>query len=265
MRPDSRRRAYPWGPVTAALFVALLAIGPLVILAVRSVARHWYWPALVPPEWSLRAWAYVLSPHGPVPAALLVSTLVALAVTAVAVVLAIPAAHALALHDFPGKRVLLFALLLPVLAPPLAAALGLHAIFLRLGLVDTVAGVVLVHLIPAVPYATLMLTGSFATFDPALAAQARTLGATARQTWTRVVLPAVLPGIAVAASFAFLVSWSQYLLTLLVGGGRVLTLPLLLVNFQRGGDEAVSGALALLFVAPTLVIFGLVARQFKEW
>lgn len=264
MRADSRRRAYPWGPVTAALFVALLAIGPLVILAVRSVARHWYWPALLPSEWSPRAWAYVLSPEGPVPEALLTSVVIALVVTAVAVVLAVPAAHALALADFRGKRALLFALLLPVLAPPLAAAFGLHAIFLRLGLIDSAAAVVLVHLIPAVPYATLMLTGSFATFEPAFVAQARTLGATPRQAWLRVVLPAVLPGIAVAASFAFLVSWSQYLLTLLVGGGRVLTLPVLLVNFQRGGDDAVSGALALVFVTPTLVIFGLVARQLKE-
>ena len=71
-------------------------------------------------------------------------------------------------------------------------------------------------------------------------------------------------GNAMGAAFAFLISWSQYLLTLLIGGGRVVTLPLLLVGFQRGGDDAVSGALALLFVAPTLVVFAFVSRLLKD-
>jgi len=82
--------------------------------------------------------------------------------------------------------------------------------------------------------------------------------------WTRVTIPALAPGLAVAAAFAFLLSWSQYLLTLLVGGGRVLTLPLLLLGFQRGGDEAVAAALALVFIAPTLIVFALVARVVSD-
>src|SRR6185503_20623113 len=64
--------------------------------------------------------------------------------------------------------------------------------------------------------------------------------------------------------FAFLLSWSQYLLKLLVGGGRVLTLPLLLLGFRRGGDEAVAAALALVFIAPTLIVFALVARVVSD-
>jgi putative spermidine/putrescine transport system permease protein len=241
-----------------------LALVPLLLLAVTSVGRNWYWPQLLPAEWSLRSWRYAVSGGGGIGDALGTSLGIALAVAVVAVLIALPAARAIALHEFRGKRVLLFAMLLPVLAPPLAAAMGLHAIFLRAGLTDSIAGVALVHLIPAAPYATLMLIGSFSNFEADWEAQARTLGATPWSIWTRVTLPAIAPGIAVAAAFAFLVSWSQYLLTLLIGGGRVPAVPLLLVGFERGGDEAVGAALALLFIAPTLVVFGLVAATLRD-
>jgi putative spermidine/putrescine transport system permease protein len=243
---------------------AALAALPLALLAVLSLSRHWYWPQLLPAEWSVRSWRYVISGDGGVGTALLTSAFIAVAVALVAVMVATPAARALALQEFRGKRLVLFVLLMPVLAPPLAAAMGVHAAFLRLGLADTYSGVALVHLIPAVPYATLMLTGSFANFDVQLEAQARTLGASPLKVWTQVTLPMMAPGLAMAAAFAFLISWSQYLLTLIIGGGRVVTLPLLLVGFQRGGDEAVSAALALVFIAPTLALFAWVSRSLKD-
>jgi len=251
-------------PAAAAAFTVALALVPVLLLGLWSLARAWYWPALLPREWGLRAWAYVLSPSAEVLTALATSVGIASAVTLLAVAVALPASRALALCDFRGKRALLFALLLPVLAPPLASAMGAHALFLRYGLADTVLGVVLVHLVPAVPYATLMLAGSFANFDADYEAQARTLGARPAAVWRHVTLPLIAPGLAVAAAFAFLISWSQYLITLLIGGGRVLTLPLTLVAFQRGGDEAITAALSLVFLAPTLVVFAVVARFIKE-
>ena len=108
-------------------------------------------------------------------------------------------------------------------------------------------GVVLIHLISTVPYATLMLTGSFLAPGPGLRSAGAHVGARAFDVWRRVTFPAIAPGLAVAASFAFLISWSQYLTTLLIGGGRILTLPLILVGFQRGGDEAIAAALSLVF------------------
>jgi putative spermidine/putrescine transport system permease protein len=106
----------------------------------------------------------------------------------------------------------------------------------------------------------LLLAGAFANFDPDYEAQARTLGAGALQAYWHITLPALFPSLMVAALFAFLISWSQYALTLLIGGGRVLTLPLLLFAFASGGDQAVTAALALVFVAPALLLLLLTAR-----
>jgi len=247
--------------ITATLTVAL---APLALLGLWSFSKGWYWPALVPHEWSSRAWRYVAAPESGIAGALANSVLIALIVMAVSVAVAIPAARALAYKDFPGKRAVLFLLLAPVLAPPLAAAMGVHEMFLRYGLAETTLGIVLVHLAPAAPYATLMLTGSFSHFDPIWEAQARTLGASRVAVWRHVTLPAIAPGLSVAAAFSFLISWSQYLLTLLIGGGQVITLPMLLVNFQRGGDEAITAALSLVYLCPAVLVFAAVARFLTE-
>lgn len=252
------------GKIVALVAVSGLAVIPLLLLAARSLAQSWFWPSLLPPVWSLRAWQYVFSPTAEALPALATSLTIALAVTLLAVTVALPAARVLAWQEFRGKRAVIFALLLPVLTPPLAATMGVHSLFLRYGLTDTLIGVALSHLISTVPYATLMLTGSFSRLDPDYEAQARTLGAGGFNVWRHVTFPAIAPGLAVAASFAFLISWSQYLTTLLIGGGRIVTLPLTLVAFQRGGDEAIAAALSLIFLAPAAAVAFSVARFLKE-
>ncbi|MEO8126389.1 MAG: ABC transporter permease subunit [Bryobacteraceae bacterium] len=247
--------------VAAAAAGALL---PLVLLAVFSFSRNWYWPHLLPGEWSSRAWQYLTSPASDIAPAIVTSLWIALVVTVVSLAVALPAARVLAWHQFPGKRAFFFLLMLPVLAPPLASTMGVHGLFLRFGLTETVPGVMLVHLIPAVPYTILMLTGSFTRFDPDWEAQARTLGAGTLAVWRYVTLPAIAPGLALAAVFAFLISWSQYLFTVLIGGGQVITLPLILVSFQRGSDEAITAALALVFLAPTVLAFALTAKYMRR-
>jgi len=261
MKSDTRIEAA--GTIAAAVVIALATI-PVMLLVVWSFSRRWFWPALLPAEWSLRAWRYVADPGAEVAPALLASAGLAAAVTIASLLIALPAARALAWHDFRGKRVVFFGLLLPVLAPPLASAMGVHALFLEAGFADSWIGVMLVHLIPAAPYTTMVLTGSFSRFDPEFEAQARTLGADSFAIWRRVTLPAIAPGLAVAAVFAFLISWSQYLLTLLVGGPGVRTLPLILVSFQRSGDEAVTAALSLVFIAPAIIVFIMAARFMKN-
>ena len=130
---------------------ALLAIGglaaiPLILLALRSLAQAWYWPALSPPAWSVRAWRYIFSGAADVLPALGASSVIALTVTLLAVAVALPAARVLAWQEFRGKHAALFALLAPALTPPLAATMGAHALFLRYGLTDTTLGVVLILL-----------------------------------------------------------------------------------------------------------------------
>jgi len=230
---------------------------PLLPVALWSVATGWRWPALLPAAWSLRAWQYVFSPGAGLATAVATSLGIAMLVTIINLMVGVPAGQALSSARFPGKRLVEFLFYLPILVPASAAAMGLQPILIRLGLTDTITGVVLVHLIPTLPYLIRAATVGFSTVNPLLVEQARTLGATPGQAWRSVVLPSVAPALAAGAGLVFLISLNQYLLTLLIGGGRVMTLPLLLFPFASGGDRSIGAALSLIFTVPGLLLFWL--------
>lgn len=234
---------------------------PILPLAIWSVAHGWRFPDLLPQTWSLEAWSFAVEPRSGVLQSFLVTTGVALATTFLAAIVGFPAGRALGLYRFRGKLLVTILLLAPALLPGMAVVFGLHGAFLRLGLVGTVPGVILAHLIPVLPYMVLVMAAVFSRFDPDLEAQARSLGATPWQTFRTVTLPAILPGLLTAALFSFLVSWSQYLLTLAIGGGRVQTLPLLLFSFSSAGRNDITAAIALLYILPGLLIVVMTARQ----
>lgn len=245
--------------ILARLGLPLLLIAPIGGLVLYALSERWFYPALFPERWSLAPLLRQLgSPQ--VQGALAQSLLIAGLASALSLLVAYPAARVLGGERFRGRGAILLLLSLPGIVPPAAIGLGLNIIFLRLGLAGSLPGVVLVHLIPVLPYTILTLAGVFARYDAGYEQQAAVLGATPGQVFRRVSLPLLLPGLLVAGLFGFLISWSQYLLTLLVGGGRVITLPLLLFSATAGGNPATSAALALIFVAPPILVIAAIGR-----
>lgn len=246
--------------MTGAFLVVWLVL-PLLPLAIWSFARGWFFPDLLPRVWTLSAWRFALSDGSGVLGSLGLTIWVALAATGLSILVGVPAGRALGLYRFRGKELVELVILAPVIVPGIAVILGIHSVFINLGLTNTVTGVVLVHLIPTLPYMVLVMSGIFANFDPSFEAQARSLGAGPVQTFWYVTLPAILPGIIVGGLFAFLVSWSQYILTLMIGGGRVVTLPLLLFNFATSGRNDITGAIGMIYILPGILILVLTARH----
>jgi putative spermidine/putrescine transport system permease protein len=242
--------------------LVIIAVGlPFVPLVLWSFSERWFFPGLWPQAWGLRAWAYITSTAGMQVMTAIGHSVVVAAITAVvAVVIALPAGRALGLFDFKGKDLVSVLLTLPIIVPPLCVAMGLHLWFIRLGLAETYVGVIGVHLTFCLPYAIFVLWGVFSNYNPDFEDQARSLGASRFNVATQVMLPMILPGLSVAALFAFLLSWSQYLSTLIIGGGRVITLPVLLFALMGSGDRPVAAAVSLVFVAPAFVALLFSAR-----
>lgn len=240
--------------------MAALILVPLVPLLVWSVAFRWVFPGILPTEWSWRAWAYISSPEAKVFEAFKNSALLALIVTGVSTLIGIPAGRALGLYNFRGKRFVQFLILAPAILPGLAVVMGIQILFIRYGLSDTFLGVALVHLIPITPYMTSVLASVFANYDVEFEEQARVLGAGPVRRFFLITLPMIVPGLAIGALFAFLISWSQYVLTLMIGGGTVVTLPLLVFSFAGSGDNGIASALSLVFVAPSILMLIFTSR-----
>lgn len=235
---------------------------PFLPLVLWSLSQQWFFPDLWPQQWGLRAWQHIFDATGAqVVAGLVQSTALAAVAAAAALAIGVPAGRALGLYAFGGKTLAAVLVTLPLIVPPLSVAMGLHLWFIRLGLAETFAGVVLVHLTVCLPYTIFVMWGVFANYDPDFEDQARCLGASEWAVAWRVTLPLVWPGIVVAGLFSFLLSWSQYLSTLIIGGGRVMTLPILLFALMGSGDRPVAAAVSLVFVAPAFLVLLVSARH----
>ncbi|MFZ1201306.1 MAG: ABC transporter permease subunit [Desulfobacterales bacterium] len=234
---------------------------PFLQLVLWSLADRWFYPGLLPQEWGWRAWGYIFDTAGTQIIGAVAQSLAVATVTALVALLAgLPAGRALGLYAFKGKDLISVILILPVIVPPLCVSMGLHLWFIRLGLAESFWGVVLVHLTVCLPYTVFVLWGVFSIYNPDFEDQARTLGATTTEIVFKVMLPLTLPGLVVAALFSFLLSWSQYLATLIIGGGRITTLPIILFALMSSGDRPVAAAVSIVFVAPAFLALLFSAR-----
>lgn len=242
-----------------AIALALLTVGPLLVLPVRALADVWRAPALLPQRWGTRGLEVVLAPGTGTATAITNSLVVAVATTVLAVVLAWPAARWLSTASARRRTPVLVVLALPLLVPPLAIGAGLAEWFLRLGLTRTLAGLVLAHLVAVLPYVVVVLAPGFTPAVHRAEEAARTLGAGRWQVLRMVSLPMLAPSLAVASLLGALVSWSQYGSSLGVGRG-VPMLPLVLEPFL-GRDPQVAATLSLVFLAPALVALAAATRR----
>jgi putative spermidine/putrescine transport system permease protein len=232
------------------VLLSLSTFVPLLVLLVQSVAPGWRWPLLVPEALSPDGWRAVGA--GSLGRAARTSALLAVATALVATAVALPVGRALA-RLRGGRRHLAAALVfLPVAAPPIALGAGLQIATLWLGVAGTATGVWLAHCVPAIGYASLLFLGVFTTRDTTAEEAARSHGATPWQVWRYVLLPAMRGPIAESLAIAFLISWAQVALTLLVGGGAVRALPIEVLSLVRAGQERDAAVGALLLVAPAV-------------
>lgn len=243
-------------PMLPAAIAAAVGL-PLLALAVRAFADEWRAPALWPQEWGLRA-VDVAAGDPQLVAALAISAAVATLTTAVALIVAWPAARVLGERRLRRPWPVFLLLALPLLVPPYAVGSGLVEWYLRLGVADTPAGLVLAHLVLALPYAVLLL---IAAFGPELRRHEEMAGVSGLSPFQRlrwVTLPSTRPTVAAAALLTFLVSWSQYGTSLAVAPSRP-TLPVIMLPYV-GNDPQVAAALALLFLAPAIAAVAVAVR-----
>ena len=245
--------------------VLLSVLLPFIPLILWSFSDKWFYPNLLPQEIGTRAWAYIFDPiSSQIFSGLVASTTLGLVTTAISLILGIPAGRALGLYDFKGKRLLLLLFTLPIIVPPLSVSMGIHLWFIQLGLAETFIGIVLIHLTVCLPYTIFVMMGVFSDYNPDFEAQARSLGASSITIILKIMLPLLFPGLIVAALFSFLLSWSQYLSTLIIGGGKILSLPILLFSLMNSGDRPVAAAVSLVFILPVCVLLMFSARNLGQ-
>ena len=234
---------------------AFFILLPMAVVILWSVTERWPWPLLLPESLSLRTVHELLFGSAKLPRVLFSSIWLGLTVAFLGTVIGVMTARATELYVFPGKRLVHLLSFLPLLVPGTVFAMGIQITLIRLGLSDTLPGVVIVHLIAAVPYCITIMTDMTRAVGKKLEEQAMVLGADPWRAFFAVTLPSLLPGILSSMSMGFILSYSQYFTTLMVGGGRVKTIALVLVPYIQSGDRSLSAIYSVAFVGSALVVF----------
>jgi putative spermidine/putrescine transport system permease protein len=179
-------------------------------------------------------------------------------------ILGVTTAYALARRDFAGKRLVVLLFLLPLLIPPLTYGIPLATVLYQLGLGGTFWGVVLINLVPSLPFVVLVMIPFIEQIDPRIEAAARVFGAGTTSLFLRILLPLLLPGMLAALLLVLVRTIAMFELTFLIAGptSQTLVVALYYAVFAAGVRAGQSiDAMAVIYMVTTL-FWLVIALQF---
>jgi len=261
MTPDNRPPGL--GKAVTAQFGMVLIVGAFVLPYAHLLLTSFkpptevlaIPPTFIPSRFELTNYASALSDPG-ITRSFVNSLLVAVGGTALTLVLAIPAAYAAAFYGTKlGKAFLMIALIVRML-PPVALAIPIFQAFRQLRLIDTQLGLMLAQTVISLPLVIWLLAAFFESIPQALEEAALIDGCNRLTAMLRVTLPVAGGGIAVAAIFAFLSSWNEFLFALMLTSVNAVTVPLTIANFksQFGLDWGSMTAMAVMYSLPVIAV-----------
>ena len=236
--------------LSVAVYVFLLAPLLVVVLASFNSADFLSFP---PRGFSLR-WYRALWESEVWGDSFRLSLLLTAVVTPLALIIGTLAAYALVRYSFPGKGAMATLVMAPLVMPQIVLGIALLNYMSGLGLVGSLTGLILGHLVVTLPFTVRLVSISVHNLDPALERAAQNLGATPLQTFWRVTLPLLRPGIVAGAIFAAIISFGELAVTLLIAGARTTTLPLRIFNYTEYNFDPTINAVSTIFVVLALVL-----------
>lgn len=193
------------------------------------------------------------------------SLVVACGVAALTLLLGSTAAYSLSRFRYPGRAVVSQLILLVYLFPGILLVIPAFAMMTRIGLYNSLMGVIVMHVLFTLPFSVWTLKLFFDTVPEELEAAARVDGAGRLTVFRSIYLPLAVPGIAAAAIFSFVTSWNEFLFaSVLVGDNELKTLPVGIAGWtstyaiQWGQVTAAS----ILTVVPAVIFFAFLGRLF---
>lgn len=185
------------------------------------------------------------------------SLVVAIAVVLLNLLVAVPAAYALAKIRFIGRTASIYFMLTTRVIPDIALVVPFFLFVQKLGLMDNLLSLVITYLAVTVPFSIFILTGYFESLPDELDKAARVDGCSRLQTLVLVYLPLALPSIVAVVLFTFLTSWNEFLLALMFTQTTASqTMPIVVASFTSDFTISFSfiNAAGLLAIIPPVII-----------
>lgn len=236
--------------VSAAALLYLIA--PIIVVVASAFGTAQY-PVFPPSGFTLHWFAKLLGTAEMMEAAR-ISAILSTTSTVIACIIGTLSALALVRCHFPGRRLMSVVVLSPILVPAIILGLALLVVFHRMGLYQTLPGLVAAHTVLVTPFVIRLVMASLAEFDPMVEEAARNLGAGWWRTFFLVTLPLIRPGVLAGAIFAFIISFDELVVTLFLAGPGLQTLPIrIFTSIEYSSDPTIS-AVSTCLIAMWLAI-----------
>lgn len=250
------------------LFLFVIAIMPFYWIFASSVkspqeiiSRA---PTLIPNSFTLEHYAKLLT-GSDFPTYMFNSILVSLGTMVITVALSTSAAYGLYRIRLPGRNFIFRIILVTYAFPGILLLIPLYGMMSRLGVIDTLIGLVIINVTFAAPFAVWMMRAFFSTLPVDIEDAAALDGANRLQIVLRILLPLAAPGVASIAIFAFIMSWTEYMFaSVMIISDEKRTLPVGLAGIigQYQIDWGLLLAGAALTALPVIILFSFVGRSF---
>lgn len=269
-RAEAPAKAIRRKPTFGIYFIALALVGTIItpiayiiIGGFRSNAEITQDPAGFPTEWRIENYANVLG-SDVFWREVLNSTIAAVATTLAVVVLGVMAAYVLARYQFKGRGALFSVFTAGLMFPMTVAITPLYILVRSLGLMNSLAGVIVPQVAFQLSITIIILVPFLRTIPRELEEAAFMDGCGRLKFFWRMVIPLSMPGVVTVGILAFIASWNSYMLPLFILNNEdTYTLPLGVQAFasQYSVDTAKVLAFTSLSMIPALVFFSLFERR----
>lgn len=259
-----RRSLARWLLTIAGSLIGLWLVAPALIVIPLgfSNATSFVFP---PPEFSTRWFeSFFTDPRWL--SALGNSLTLGVVVMVITTVLGTLAALALDRSRFPGRDLINYLILAPMIIPIILLGIAYYSFFLAFRMTGTMAGFVLAHTALALPFVITSVAPALTTFDRRLELAAHSLGAGPWATFRRVTLPLIAPGIISGAIFAFVTSFDEIVVAIFLTGPYFTTIPVrMFTAVSRELDPTISAVSTIILSITTILLLVVqVIRRPKE-
>ena len=179
---------------------------------------------------------------------------------ALATLIGTMAALAIGRGRIPGAGFLSALFLSPLMLPAILTGLALFQFYVILDIGRTYEGLLVGHVVIAIPYVVRTVTAVLQNFDMSLEEAARNLGAGPLSTFWHVTLPLTRPGIIAGSIFAFIVSFDQFPVSLFLVQPGFVTLPIQLFNYLKYTFDPTVAAASTVSIAMSIAVVLVVER-----
>lgn len=239
------------------LFVAFM-LAPLVVVMWMSLTPS-NLLSLPTTSFSLR-WFWAILRHSQFIDAFWFSILLGFLSASLAMVLAVPAALALARHRFPGRDAFVALFLSPLIIPHVVLGVAFLRFFTQIGTTGTFLGLLGAHVLVIFPYGLRLVLAALTTSDPAIERAAISLGASQWTVFRRVLFPLMIPGVAGGWVISFIQSFDEVTMTVFVATPSSMTLPVRMYHYIEESIDPLVASVSTVVILLTFLLMAIVDR-----